>query len=253
MRAFLESRIAELAPTSLVIVSGMARGIDSVAHASALRAGLPTVGILGTGLDLAYPKESLPLRSLILKQGGLLVSEFPPGTRGFQSNFLQRNRLIAGWTQATWVVEASYRSGALNTAHWAREQNRTCFAVPSFPGDPTLSGNQTLLDRDHALPFWGVHSLGASWLELATGTQSLNPKSSPTQDHPQIDLLRGTDAEALCLKVKQMTHIQGGVQIPEILNWALTGGWKPEQFFVALDLSLKSKRIRDFFGTLVST
>ena len=256
-RSFLENRIAELISTPLIIISGMARGIDSIAHSSALRAGLPTIGILGTGLDLHYPKETLPLRRQILEQGGFLVSEFPPGTCGFQSNFLRRNRLIAGWTQATWVIEAGQRSGSLNTAYWAREQNRVCLALPSFPGDPALAGNQTLLDRDHAIPFWGIHSLGSIWLDLAARD---DPEKRPSSLHkvcqkitPGTHLGKTKHAEALLTELKRLTHLQGGAQVQEALNWALIDGWHTAPFYAALDLNLKNGRIRNFFGTLVST
>ncbi len=247
--SFLEKRVCELSPSQLIIVSGMARGIDAIAHAAALRAGLPTIGILGTGIDIPYPQASLPLRKQILKQGGLLVSEFHPGTRGFPSHFLERNRLIAGWSKATWVVEASHRSGALNTAHWARQQDRLCFALPSFPGDPTLSGNQTLIDREHALPFWGIHSLGAAWLELAT--QGMGAPSRPAKE--SVQLVRNADAESLCLEVQKLTQSQGSAPVSELLNWAIHGGWSPDRFFTALELGLKNKQIQDYFGNLIST
>ncbi len=247
--SFLEKRIAELASTPLIILSGMARGIDSVAHTAAVQAGLPTIGILGTGLDLRYPRESLPIRNQMLNHGGLLVSEFHPGTTGFQSNFLQRNRLIAGWSKATWVVEAGQRSGALNTAYWAREQNRLCFALPAFPGDPSLSGNQVLLDRDHAIPFWGIHSLGASWLDLATAHLRKKQIAKPET----LRLTQSADVESLCFEVQRRTQLEGGAQVSDLLNWAMTGGWQPEQFFTALDLGLKNKQIQDFFGTLITT
>ncbi len=243
--AFLERRIAQLASTPLIIISGMARGIDSVAHTAALKTGLPTVGILGTGLDLPYPKETLPLRSQILRQGGLLISEFPIGSPGFQSNFLYRNRLIAGWSKATWIVEASQRSGALNTARWAREQNRICFALPSFPDDPAFAGNQVLIDRDHAIPFWGVHSLGSAWLSLPLEPPRKQAHLHPSPITPQ--------AASLLAEMQRLTHCQGGAPVSEMLDWALKIGWQPERFFALLDSELKKGRIQDFFGTLIST
>ncbi|NBU20116.1 DNA-processing protein DprA [bacterium] len=166
-QAFLKSEIRKLSSSSLIILSGLARGIDAVAHEAALDAGLPTIAVIAAGLTLEYPKETLSLRKRILDTGGLIISEYPIGTPARRQNFLQRNRMIAGWAKATWVVEAKQRSGSLNTARWARENNRTCITVPCFPENPLLKGNQILLDRDHALAYWGVHSLGAIWLDLA--------------------------------------------------------------------------------------
>lgn len=246
--SFLERQMIELTGSQLIIVSGMARGIDAIAHAGAIRAGLPTLGILGTALDIPYPRATLPLREKILQHGGLIVSELPPGTRGFPSQFIQRNRLIAGWSKAVLVAEAAQKSGALNTAYWAREQNRMCFAVPCFPGDPSLSGNQSLIDRDHAIPFWGPHTLGAAWLQLAARPAKLKP---PRQKAAET-LIQLTDTESLCLEVKRLTHSQGGAPISEALNWALQGGWPADRFFAALSHGLQTLQIQDQRGTLIS-
>ena len=94
-------------------------------------------------------------------------ADTPAAVRSRGERNAARNRLIAGWAKAVWVVEASCRSGALSTARWAREQDRDCYATPCFPGDLALEGNQKLIDRHHAIPFWRAHSLGQTWLELA--------------------------------------------------------------------------------------
>ena len=167
-KTFLKTEVLKLSSSSLIILSGLARGIDAVAHEAALDAGLPTIAVIAAGLTLSYPKETLELRKRIVDTGGLIISEYPLGTAARKENFLQRNRIIAGWSKATWVVEANQRSGSLNTARWARENHRTCLTLPCFPGNPLLMGNQTLLDRDHALAYWGTHSLGAIWLDLAS-------------------------------------------------------------------------------------
>ncbi|MFZ9596576.1 MAG: DNA-processing protein DprA [Bdellovibrionia bacterium] len=172
----IQKEIPALTSFPLVIVSGFARGVDTQAHETALEHQLPTIAILGTGIDQDYPKPNRSLRLKILKASGLMISEYAPGQPGLGHQFLLRNRLIAGWSKATLMVQAGFRSGALNTASWCRQMNRTCYAVPCFPGDPFLGGNQVLLDRDHAEPFWGIHSLGSSWLELAT--QSTHPASA---------------------------------------------------------------------------
>ncbi len=144
----LHTVIQDLKGSPLIIVSGFAKGIDQHAHQYALDAGLPTIAVLAHGFDHCYPAEHLSLGQEILKAGGLLMTEFPPDEAPISKHFLRRNRLIAGWTQATWVVEASYRSGALNTARWARDQEKTCLTTPCFPGDVAFAGNQILLERD---------------------------------------------------------------------------------------------------------
>jgi len=112
-----------------VILSGLARGIDSIAHRTALDVGGDTVAVLGTGLDVRYPPEHEELAERIAERG-CLVSEFPPGTPPLKYHFPQRNRLIAGLARAVLVVEAPERSGALITAHYALDEGKEIFAVP---------------------------------------------------------------------------------------------------------------------------
>jgi DNA protecting protein DprA len=250
--ALVEKEIQKLAGTSLIILSGLARGIDTAAHSAALRWGLPTIAFLGTGLQFTYPQTNAQLRQEILGAGGLIVSEFPLQMPGLAHQFLQRNRLIAGWAKATWVVEAGKKSGALNTARWARELDRACYAVPCFPGDPALAGNQTLLDRDHALSYWGTHSLGATWLEMAA--RSTDPK--PTQNVLQIGLpllssISPSDSEALAHQVRVWTCQKGGTEIQELLNWAVGRGWSPIRFFDAFEKSVSQEWVSERSGAVI--
>ncbi len=241
----------DLRGSNLIIISGLARGIDAAAHKAAIDAGLPTIAILGCGLDLNYPQENFRLRNEILEAGGLIISEFPPRTPARAHHFLQRNRLIAGWSQGTWIVEAGCPSGALNTAKWARELDRLCFAVPGYPGDPHLTGNQLLLDRDHALPFWGTHSLGAAWIQLIQSPSFKPAKKThdPSGEYSQAKF--PDDNSALQNQVKNLTHLQGGAQIDELLNWAVTQGWTPQRFFLALQSAIQQGFLNDQNGTLV--
>lgn len=242
--------IHDLQGSKLVVLSGFATGIDSAAHWAALEAGLPTIAIIGTGLDKDYPRGNFKLRRQILKQGGLVISEYPLGSPGKGYHFLQRNRLIAGWSKATWVIEAGYQSGALNTARWAREQDRTCFAVPGFPGDPTLLGNQTLLDRDHALPTWGIHSLGAVWMDLATHTRKSDRAG---EGAGVVETQPLSDEENLLLRrVEAVTFERGGAFISELLDWAISQGWSASHFFASLESLLQKKRLRDHHGIVVA-
>jgi DNA processing protein len=123
------SIVLGLVRAGYVIVSGLARGIDSIAHRTALDVGGETVAVLGTGIDVPYPPEHTELFALIAERG-CLVTEFPPGTPPLKYHFPQRNRLIAGLARAVLVVEAPERSGALITAHYALEEGKEVFAVP---------------------------------------------------------------------------------------------------------------------------
>ncbi len=130
----------DLAARRLLIVSGMARGIDSCAHRGALVARMPTVAVWGTGIDVVYPKENKKLAEEILAGGGAIVSELPMGTFPAPQNFPRRNRILSGLSIAVLVVEASENSGTRVTARCASEQNRDLFAVP---GNVTNKGSWT--------------------------------------------------------------------------------------------------------------
>jgi DNA processing protein len=139
----------QLAAGGLAITSGMALGIDAAAHRGALHAGGKTIAVTGTGLDLIYPAGNRKLAGDILEQG-LIVSEFPLGTRAQPANFPQRNRIISGLSVATLVVEAAKRSGSLITARLAAEQGREVYAIPGSIHNPQTRGCHQLI-RDGAV------------------------------------------------------------------------------------------------------
>jgi DNA processing protein len=225
IRQWLKSTVMDLEGEDLVIVSGFARGVDEMAHSAAMDAGLPTIAVLGTALDVDYPPEHQQLRQKILARDGLLVSEYCSGETTYPSHFIRRNRLIAGWSAATWIVQAPSRSGALNTAEWARQMDRVCFATPCFPGDPAFLGNQTLLDRDHAQAVWGSHSFGQVWLEL----------SARGQRHPGKKLANLTpEAKEIASQLGQSFKNLGGRTVEELLDWALEQKWVPGKFYASL-------------------
>jgi DNA processing protein len=152
----------------LVVLSGFARGIDAAAHEAALKHDLPTVAFLACGLLLPYPAEHAQLRERILDAGGLLITEYEPLEPAVKSNFLERNRWIALCARGTWVVEAARRSGALNTAKWARDASRTVWATPAFPGDVAFQGNLDLLELHGAIALWGPGCFAQEWMDCAT-------------------------------------------------------------------------------------
>lgn len=139
--------VRDLIVAGLGTVSGLALGIDAEAHEATLDAGGYTVAILGTGIDEAtiYPREHLKLAHRILENGGALVSENPPKSPSFKHAFPRRNRLIAGWTPATLVIEAGENSGSLITARLALDDNREVLAVPgSIWSDVSMGCNRLL-------------------------------------------------------------------------------------------------------------
>jgi DNA processing protein len=137
-----------LGRAGLLVVSGLARGIDTVAHEASLDTG--TVAVLAGGIDVVYPPENEALYEEIAERG-VLVSEMTPGSVPRADNFPRRNRLISGLSLGVLVVEAALRSGSLITARLAAEQGREVFAVPGSPLDPRCSGTNKLLREGAAL------------------------------------------------------------------------------------------------------
>ncbi|MEJ2583943.1 MAG: DNA-processing protein DprA [Robiginitalea sp.] len=143
-RSFCERFLKELAPFRPVVVSGLASGVDICAHRVALEQGLQTVACLAHGLDLVYPQIHARYISKIMDQGGLL-SEFWLGTSPEPMNFVKRNRIIAGLSEATVVVESAIKGGSLITADLAFGYNREVFSVPGRPGDVFSQGCNVLI------------------------------------------------------------------------------------------------------------
>ncbi len=133
-----------LASGGAVVVSGMARGIDGVAAAAALKAGGRTVAVLGCGMDTVYPPEHRDLMAAIAASGAV-VSEYPPGCPPMARNFPVRNRIISGLSRGVFVVEAGEKSGAVLTAAEAKKQGRDVFALPGRVTDPSSAGTCRLL------------------------------------------------------------------------------------------------------------
>jgi DNA processing protein len=142
----MSARIAgTLARHGVVVDSGLAIGIDGAAHAAAVAGDSPTVAVIAGGHARIYPAAHERLADEIVATGGAIVSEMAPGTPSLAAYFIRRNRLIAGLADATVVVEAPVRSGALSTARWALEQGRECFVVPGPIDEPRSAGCLALL------------------------------------------------------------------------------------------------------------
>ena len=145
-RQVTEEIVADLAQSKITIVSGLAKGIDSIAHQSALEAGGRSIAVFACGLDIVYPGENANLARSVMQQGAL-ISEYPLGTRPKADNFPRRNRIMSGLSLGVLVVEAGDTSGAMITAHLALEQNREVFAVPGSILSPASRGTNHLIQE----------------------------------------------------------------------------------------------------------
>jgi DNA processing protein len=148
---------AELSEMGFTVISGLARGIDTAAHRGCLASGGRTLGVLGSGIDIAYPPENRGLMEKVAGSGCVL-SEFPPGTPPNRENFPRRNRLISGLSMGVIVVEAGAKSGALITANCALEQGKEVFAVPGNINSPASHGPNGLIKRG-AKPVTGAEDV----------------------------------------------------------------------------------------------
>lgn len=186
--------LARMMPGTLVI-SGLAFGIDVCAHRAALKAGLPTVGVLAHGLDRIYPSSHRNIAKEMLANGGVL-SEFMSGTEPFKQNFLQRNRIVAGLADATVVVESPSHGGSLVTASIAQSYMRDCFAFPGRVNDQYSVGcNELILHNKAALITSAYDFIEAmNWSSAVKSKQprqmELFPELSP-MEQSLLDLLRG--------------------------------------------------------------
>ncbi len=174
---------AALALQGIVVVSGMARGIDQAAHLGALGAGGATLAVLGSGVDRPWPAGDLAVRML---EHGCLVSEFPPGQAPRRHHFPWRNRLIAALSRCVVVIEAAHASGSLITARWAVDQGRKVFAVPGRIDHPMARGCHRLIREGAEL----LESPAELLAELGLEAPRAQPGGS-APSHPLLDALRG--------------------------------------------------------------
>jgi DNA processing protein len=146
----IAKKIAQkLTEFDIVVVSGLAMGIDTAAHEGALFGGGQTIAVLACGLDTIYPAQNENLAKKILEADGAIISEYPADTPAYQSQFLERNRIISGLCAATIIIEAPERSGSLATANWACQQGREVFVAPGPINHPNYKGSHKLI-RDGA-------------------------------------------------------------------------------------------------------
>jgi len=171
----------EVCALKIPVISGFARGIDTIAHKTSLRCGNLTYAVFGCGVDIVYPAENRKLYNEIVENGAL-ISEFPPGTKPDKMNFPRRNRIISGISLGTVVIESSIGGGAVLTAEMALEQNKEVFAVPGYIHSRQSEGTNELIKKGQAKLITGVDDI-VSELErklapLLSGQQTLPLQNS---------------------------------------------------------------------------
>jgi DNA processing protein len=188
---------SDAAGAGIVVVSGMARGLDAVAHTAALDARGDTIGVLGNGLGVVYPAANRALYERVATSG-LLISEFPPGERPNAGSFPRRNRLISSLARVTVVVEAAVGSGALITAGTALDQGREVMVVPGPVTSPVSAGTNRLL-RDGAAPYLEPADLLQHFPEAVASHPTSLPAVAPalpdslTEEQRNVALLLGAE------------------------------------------------------------
>lgn len=224
---------SQLARAGVVIVSGLAIGVDAIAHRATLQAGGLTFAVLASGLNEVYPAGHHSLAQQILEQGGALVSEYAPGTGIRKHHFIARNRLVSGLCQAIIITEAAENSGTLHTARFALEQGREVLAVPGNITSPVSAGTNNLI-KAGAAPITHIndvfHALG---LQNPLEAPVASPKGATSAEQLLIDLLKtGTSDGSQLLQQSKlpvitfnqtltMLEINGAVRSLGGNQWAL--------------------------------
>ena len=223
------SLVAALASSGVTIVSGMARGIDGIAHRTALDAGGRTVGVMASGLDMVYPPEHRELARQVAASG-VVVSEHPPGQRPSPQTFPRRNRILSGLTLGVLVVEAPHTSGAMWTVHWALEQGREVFAVPGSIFSPASQGVNRLVQDGAKMvlsPEDVLEELNLSTLAAPVPMPTPMPtKPVEAAPRPAATAAQGPEGDLLSLLADEPRHVdevcrQAGMPITTVSS-ALT-------------------------------
>jgi DNA processing protein len=193
-RQITEELSSYLATNGITVISGLARGVDAIAHQTALKASGRTIGVLGSGVDKIYPPEHRQLAERMMESGAIM-SDYAPGTPPDASNFPPRNRIISGLSLAVVVIEAGETSGALITAEFAAEQGREIFAVPGSILAPQSKGTNKLIQKG-ALPLLSVNDLMQALNLTRMGEHKAARKIIPA-DETEARLMNVLGAEPL--------------------------------------------------------
>jgi DNA processing protein len=172
-KQFTEKLVKDLSEQNITIISGLAYGIDAMAHKAAIKNNLPTIGVVGHGLDKIYPSDHAGLAKEMIKNGGGILSEFFSGTKPDKHNFPLRNRIVAGISDATVLVETNIKGGSMITGNLANAYNRDVFAVPGRTTDTKSSGCNHLIKYNKAILLTDAEEIleVMGWKERKTKTK----------------------------------------------------------------------------------
>ena len=230
-RQVTEQLARHLAAQGIVVISGLALGVDSVAHQAALDAGGGTIAVLPGSVEEVYPASHRQLARDILAKGGALVSEYPKGTPTLRANFIARNQIIAGLSDVLLVTEAALKSGSLHTARFAMEQGKDVLAVPGNVSSATSEGTNNLIKSGAALVTSVDDILHALKIESKTAQQTV--KGDTEAEQIIIDLIRQGVRDGNELQQRSqlditiynqsltMLEIQGKIRPIGANNWSL--------------------------------
>ncbi len=213
-RKFAEKLARDLGRAEQVVVSGLARGIDTAAHTGSLETG--AIAVVAGGIDVIYPEENRGLYEQIADKG-LIVAESPLGRQPIAQSFPRRNRIVSGLSLGVVVVEATLRSGSLITARLAGEQGRDVYAVPGFPGDPRAQGPNSLI-RDGATLIQSAQDI-LDHLDNFTGRSFEEPQERNYSPDPYLESVAndaGTLEEARTLLLENLSHTP--VSVDELIR-----------------------------------
>lgn len=202
-RQVTEKLVKELAGENITIISGLAYGVDAIAHKSALKNNLPTVGVLAHGLDQVYPPDHTSLAKDMIKSGGGLLTEFRSNTKPDKHNFPTRNRIVAGMSDATIVIETGIKGGSMITAEMANSYNKDVFAIPGKITDSKSAGCNYLIKNNKAILLTDTAEL----LQLMGWQQDKKKKEKKVQREIFIELTKDERTILDILKEKDSVHI----------------------------------------------
>jgi DNA processing protein len=198
-KVLTEKLVKDLAVFNVLVVSGLAFGIDGIAHKAAMKNNLPTVGVLAHGLDQLYPVQHSGIAKEMIKKGGGLLTEFTNGIKPDKHNFPARNRIVAGMSDATIVVETGIKGGSVITAELANGYNREVFAFPGRVNDPKSVGCHFLIQENKAILVTGAEDL----------VKYMNWDNTTVRKEKSlaVDLSENEQRIVAILKEKESTHI----------------------------------------------
>ncbi len=219
----------DLGKNRVTIVSGLALGIDAIAHMAALDAGGKTVAILGCGVDVVYPQENEHLYKRIIDTGSVILTEFAPGTRPIPGYFVARNRLVAGIGRAVVIVEGTAKSGSLITARIAADQGKDVYAVPGQVSSPLSEAPLLLIKQGARMVTEAGDILGDFGMSSSQSSASAPTFSDPFEQkiyeyiRNHRDIYPDELAQALDMSVSQVTTHLSNMEIRGLITRSLTG------------------------------